>query len=101
MEKLKHLSDKLKLNWRLPGLNKYSVAVFIFCVWIGFIDRYSLVNQFKLSKTVNRLETAKAEYESQLELALREREVINSNIEKFARERYLFHKDNEKIILVE
>ena len=100
MEKLKHLSDKLKLSWRLPGLNKYSIAVFIFCIWIGFIDRYSIVNQFKLSKSVKRLETAKADYEKQLEDALKQREVINSDIEKFARETYLFHKDNEKIILV-
>ncbi len=81
-------------------LNKYNIAVLIFCVWIGFLDRYSLVNQFKLSKTLKKLETAKLDYELQLEEAKKEREIINSDIEKYAREKYLFHKENEEVILI-
>lgn len=81
-------------------LNKYSIAVIVFCIWIGFADRYSIVNQVKLSKTINRLENSKADYEKQLKDALVERSVINSNIEKYAREKYLFHKDNEQVMLI-
>ena len=82
------------------AFNKYTAAIFIFCVWIGFVDKYSMINQVKLSKNVKRLEAAKADYEKQLEEAIIERDDINSNIEKYAREKYLFHKDNEQVILV-
>ena len=82
------------------AFNKYTAAIFIFCVWIGFVDKYSMINQIKLSKNVHRLEAAKADYEEQLEEAIKERDNINSDIEKYAREKYLFHKDNEQVILV-
>ncbi len=83
-----------------PIINKYNIALFVFCIWIGFVDKYSIVNQFKLTKNVNKLESAKSEYERLLEEALAERDIINSDIEKYAREKYLFHKDNEEVILI-
>ncbi|MGA0256418.1 MAG: hypothetical protein ACO3M5_01900 [Saprospiraceae bacterium] len=101
MEILKQFAAKLKSGLPFPGVNKYTIAILVFCIWLGFVDRYSMINQFKLSRTLNRLESAKVEYEEQLEEALKERQTINKNIEKFAREKYLFHKENEKVILIE
>ena len=100
METINKLLSKLKSGNMFSAFNKYTAAIFIFCVWIGFIDRYSVINQCKLSKNVYRLEQAKADYELQLEEAIKERDIINSDIEKYARERYLFHKENEQVILI-
>jgi len=100
MIQLKKYFKSVKKGKNASLLNKYNAAIFIFCIWIGFIDRYSLINQFKLSKTLKKLEASKADYEQQLMEARREREIINSDIEKYAREKYLFHKDNEEVILI-
>lgn len=93
---LKSLIPDKHTSW----INKYTAVIIVFCIWIGFLDRYSLVNQFKLSQRLRKLETARIDYERQLEEAKKERDIINSNIEKFAREKYLFHKENEEVILI-
>jgi len=80
--------------------NKYTIAIIAFLVWISFFDRYNLVTQYKLSKSVKELVQEKKDYEAELEEALAERKAINSDIEKYAREKYLFHKDNEQVILI-
>lgn len=100
MKQIKTLLKSFSLDGEFNWINKYTLVLCVFVIWIGFVDRYSFVNQFKLSQRVNRLEQAKAQYESQLEEAKKEREIINSDIEKFAREKYLFHKDNEEVILI-
>ena len=83
-----------------PFINKYTLVIFGFLVWVSFFDRYNLVTQYKLSQNVQLLENKKVEYENQLEKALIERDVINRDIEKYGREKYFFHKDNEEIILI-
>ena len=82
------------------SINKYSIAIVSFVVWISFFDRFNLVAQYKLSQSVEELESKKADYEALLSQALVEREVINKDIEKYGREKYLFQKDNEEIILI-
>jgi len=81
-------------------LNKYNLVIFAFVIWISFFDRYSFITQYKLSKNVHKLEERKADYERQLEEAIVERKTINSNIEKYGREKYYFHKPDEQIILI-
>jgi len=100
MDFRKELESRLKSITINSFLNKYALTVIVFVVWVSFFDRYNLMNQIKLSNSVNTLQEAKAEYEKQLEEALAEREIINQDIEKYAREKYLFHKDNEKVILI-
>ena len=85
---------------RIAYLNKYTLCILAFGIWISLFDRYSFINQFKLSSDINELEATKADYESQLNMALLEREDFNSDMEKYAREKYLFHKDNEQVILI-
>lgn len=80
--------------------DKHVLAIVVFVIWVSFFDRYSVVNQFKLSNNIEQLEQAKLDYEFQLKEALKEREIINSDIEKYAREKFLFHKDNEKVIVI-
>ena len=98
MEKLRNPSNLLtQWSW----LNKYTIAVIAFILWLGFFDKYNVFTQFKLSQTLNELAEKKSFYELELEKAIKEREVINSDIEKYAREKYLMHKDNEQVIIIE
>lgn len=100
MDLKKVLNKKLKSITINSFLNKYALTTLMFLVWISFFDKYNFINQIKLSNSVRNLQQAKSDYESQLEDALKEREIINKDIEKYAREKYLFHKDNEKVILI-
>jgi len=98
------LKEKLRETFGLKGeltlINKYTIAVFCFLVWITFFDRYNLMNQYSLSQNVNLLENKKKDYEDLLEKVLVDRKEINNNIEKYGRENYYFHKDNEEIIII-
>lgn len=81
-------------------LNKYTLAAIAFMVWLSFLDTNSLITQIKLSKTVSTLEKDKQMYQDQLQVALKEKENLEKNKEKYAREKYLFHKDNEEVIII-
>ena len=93
-------TDRITNSFSSSFLNKYTIAIIAFVVWISFFDRYNLITQYKLSASVNELIQDKENYESELKLALEERKAINSDIEKYAREKYLFHKDNEQVIII-
>ncbi len=80
--------------------NKYYLAIFAFVIWLCFFDRYSLITQYKLTQSVNELKEQKEDYEEQLKAALVERKTIEKDIEKYGRERYLFHRPDEEIILI-
>jgi len=91
---LKTLGIK-EINW----INKYSVVILLFVIWLSFFDKFSLVTQHKLKKTLTELEDKKVEYEEQLEMALKEKETLKEKPEKYAREKYFMHKDNEEVII--
>lgn len=80
--------------------NKYSLSILLFVVWLSFFDKYNLFAQYNLTKSVDKLENQKMEYEQMLDKAIVERETIEKDIEKYGREKYLFHKENEEIILI-
>lgn len=90
------ISDSLDSSF----FNKYTIAIIAFLIWISFFDRYNLITQYKLSQTVDELVEERENYKKDLEIVLAERKAINSDIEKYAREKYLFHKDNEQVILI-
>lgn len=94
-----NILNKLRIkdfNW----LNKYSIVIVLFAVWLSFFDKFSLKTQYRLGKTLSELEDKKADYEDQLEMAILEKEVLKDNMEKYAREKYLMHKDNEEVIFL-
>ncbi len=93
LEKLQSVSSK-------SFFNKYYLAIFAFVIWLSFFDRYSFYTQYKLTQAVNQLEEKKEDYELQLEKALVERQTIESDIEKYGREKYFFHRPDEEVILI-
>ena len=80
--------------------NKYVIVLAAFICWISFFDHFSLIGQGNLSRTVSKLEKEKQEYIDKLAEAEKNRDIILNDKEKFAREEYNFHKDNEEVILI-
>lgn len=81
-------------------LNKYVIVSIAFLGWIAFFDNYGFVEQRNLSNKISELEKEKTEYEHKLAEAKKEKEEILNDKEKFAREKYIFHKDDEQVIII-
>jgi cell division protein FtsB len=84
--------------------NKYVIAILIFIIWVGFIDRNNLIKTFKIRKELNSLKADKEYYLQEIEETRRIRdELLNnkSSLEKFAREEYYMKKSDEEIFIVE
>lgn len=82
-------------------LNKYVIATLLFAVWVGFFDKYDYFTQRKLSATLSQIQTDLSVQKKQIELAKIEKEHLENNKEKIAREKYFMHRDNELIFLIE
>lgn len=90
-----------KFSQDKPFINKYTLAIIAFCIWVSFFDRYNLITQFKLSQNVKKLEQKEANFEALLKQAQEERITITKDIEKYGREKYFFHRENEEVILIQ
>jgi len=94
--------SKLKAQFsKLSRINKYTIAATAFVLWLTIFDSHSLTTQYKLSQTVNKLEAEKESYAEKLEIAIKDKLELENNKEKFAREKFLFHKDNEEIVVIQ
>lgn len=84
-----------------PFRNKYFLVLALFFFWMIFLDKHDVVTQWKLTRTLNKLEEEKAYYYQQIEQAERDRENLRVNGEKFARERYYLKKPGEDVYIIE
>lgn len=78
---------------------RYIILFTAFFIYIAFFDRYNLVNQWKLSSTIDKMEEEKAFYRQEIKRTKELRKKINSDLEKFARERYFMHREDEDIFV--
>jgi hypothetical protein len=81
-------------------INKYSVVSILFLVWILFLDRYNVFAYNKLTGIIHKLEEEKSLYEEKIQQAQLDKKDLESDHEKFAREKHLMHKPNEEIVLI-
>ncbi|PHS54590.1 MAG: septum formation initiator [Lutibacter sp.] len=83
--------------------NRYVIIFSIFVVWMVFFDENSFINHLEFNKEVNKLNSEKEYYKSEIK---QDKELINKlenkeELEKFAREEYHMKKENEEIYLIE
>jgi len=83
--------------------NRYVLILAIFIVWMVFFDGNSFFNHREFNSEINKLNSEKSYYESQIE---GDKELIDKlkskeELEKFAREEYHMKKENEEIYLIE
>jgi cell division protein FtsB len=81
-------------------LNKYGLVFIAFLVWMIFFDTKNVFVQYKLSNRIEALEQDKKEYLVNYENVLKEKYNLKKDIEKFAREKYFMHKENEEVYIL-
>ena len=89
---------------KIPGLyrNKFVIASLIFILWMAFFDNNDLIRQYKVW---DKLQDVKAESKRKKDMihdiktSLAQLQDKNQ-LEKFARETYMFKRDNEDIFVV-
>jgi cell division protein DivIC len=97
--------DKHKIKRRSIRLlkNKYFTTALVFLLWVGLFDENNLIERFKLTKELRQLEKDKKYYEKHIEedaARLLELQTNDENLEKFAREQYLMHRENEEVFVI-
>lgn len=90
---------------RVPSItrNFYFLAGIVFFVWMLFLDGNDLINQVKLTRQLNKLESEKAYYKEKIvEVEKARQELMNdpAMLEKYAREKYLMKKPTEDLYVV-
>ena len=83
--------------------NKYFISILIFGVWMLFFDNNNFIAQFRLNRTLSKLEMEKDYYLSEIEKdrqASYELRTDTLTLEKFGREHYLMKRDDEDIYLI-
>ncbi|MFQ6610652.1 MAG: septum formation initiator family protein [Fidelibacterota bacterium] len=83
-----------------PLRNKYFLTLALFTALMIFIDKHDLLTQWKLGKSLNRLEQDKTYYEEKIKEAKKDQQNIENNKEKFAREKYNMHKSDEEVFVI-
>lgn len=84
-------------------VNKYFLTTLAFVVWLVFFDSNSFVERNKLQEKLDLLNLEKRFYldEIKRDSTLAKQLISDSTqLEKFARERYLMKKDKEDVYLV-
>lgn len=99
MKKL-NLVEKVKVLPRWIGTNKYFLVIIIFIGWLLFFDKYNFATQRKLTKTLIELQDEKLKVEREIEETKRLLLVLDDNKEKYARERYYMHAENEDVYII-
>lgn len=82
-------------------LNKYVVGALAFVVWMVFFDQNKLTNQISLSREINELEQNIEYFHEQIKVVSEAWEDLNSNKEKYARERYYLKKKDEDVFIIQ
>jgi len=84
-------------------INKYTITLLLFAVWMIFFDSNSVLNRMKYREKLNNLKQEKHFYLEEInkDSILSQKLVSDTaEIEKFARENYLMKKEKEDVFLV-
>ena len=105
MLSIKAISASLRshLTKILPDylVNRYCMTAMVFFIWMIFFDKNKWVNQWQLSQSIYRLEQEKKILAGEIVEARKDKEDLEKNKEKYAREKYYMHKENEDIFIFE
>lgn len=83
--------------------NRYGAGILFFVAWIAFFADQDLWTMWKLRRQLNELREEHAYYAGQIEVTRERIHQLNSDaalLEKFARERYMFKRENEDIFVL-
>ena len=84
-------------------LNKYIIVLLVFGVVMIFVGNQSAIQRMRRARTIDSLRTERDMYydrSQQLDDKLRALRSSKDSLERFARERYLMHCENEDVYIV-
>ena len=82
---------------------RYILLFAFFGLWMLFFDSNNVFYRVSIASEVSVLEESKALYEKQISDLRRQRTELfgnQTNLEKFAREKYMMKKDNEDLFVI-
>lgn len=83
-----------------PLRNRYFLALALFFAYMIFFDRHDLLTQIQLQRMVNKLQDDRTYYEEKIEEEKREKQDMDVNQERFARERYFMQRADEDVYII-
>ena len=86
---------------RSRWFNKYVITLSIFSIWMLFFDKHNLIVQYRLSSALHSLENQIADDQALLDEAYAEKEMLENEAEKYAREKYHMHRPDEDVYIIE
>ena len=83
-------------------VNKYVIVLLIFGFVMFFVGEQSIRVRLHKARQISELEEQRDKYQQGIEEAQRELQILQStdSLEKYAREKYLMHADNEEVFLI-
>lgn len=96
---IRKLLGQQRLSLKLI-LNKYSVSFIFFLIWMIFFDHHKFSDQLTLARTVNQLNAEKVKYTQKIAEIKEDKKDIETNREKYAREKFYMHKPGEEVWIV-
>lgn len=85
-------------------LNKYIITCMVFAVVLTFCGDYSLIGRVKRARQIDSMQEEVETYKKQTEQLKKDIEEVSSspdNLERYAREHYYMHADNEDVFIIE
>jgi cell division protein DivIC len=81
--------------------NRAFLVGLLFLLWMLFFDKASIITQYRLTRTLRRLQSDKVFYQNKLREVELQRLDMQNNSEKFARERYYMKANDEDVFIIE
>jgi len=93
----------IKDLWSLKYVNKFTIAIFIFVLWVLFMDNNSWIFHKKLDRELEKYEERKTFYKNEIKKQKQELKDLQDEkkLEKYAREKLLMKKKDEDIYIIE
>ncbi len=84
-------------------INRFTIILFVFVVWMAFFDENSMLRQYNLSQELNKVKKVEQYYKTEIKNDSLEVLLLQTDlkaVEKLGRERYNMKKDDETIFLI-
>ncbi len=82
--------------------NKFIIVLILFVLWISFFDTNSLWRQRSTKKDIKKAKNEKQYYKNKFvkdSTLFYQLNTDKKNLEKFARQEYFMHKENETVVI--
>ena len=84
-----------------PLRSPFIIVLILFGIWMVFFDSANVLTQWRLFRTVEKLETDRAYYQNRIKAAEAEKAELEEHLEEYAREKYYMKKSNEDVFIIE